>query len=154
MNILKNTDKHTCNSGKTIYRSRIDWWVWLCVAISLGAVWLASTDMLWFSVILGSGLTALYLVMLLGCWYEIDGTDLIVYQFFRPTRLPIAKIKDIRKTTGYLATAGMSRHRVSIRFTDRSVLKSFAPMEISPANREAFIAHIIRLNPDVDELKN
>ena len=70
--------------------------------------------------------------------------------FFRPTRLPIDKIKSVKKTTGILATAAMSTKRVSISFTDRSVLKSFAPLEISPKDRDAFIAHINSINPDIE----
>lgn len=88
-----------------------------------------------------------------GCWYEIDGNDLVIYQFFRPTRIPISKIKSARKTTGYLATAGMSRKRVSISFIDRSVLKSYAPLEISPNDRDEFIAHLIELNPAIREIE-
>lgn len=88
-----------------------------------------------------------------GCWYEIDGDELVIYQFFRPTRLPISKIKNIKKTTGYLATAGMSHLRVSISFIDRSVWKSYAPLEISPKDRDGFIARLIEINPEIKELK-
>ena len=91
--------------------------------------------------------------MVCSCRYEIDGDNLVVYQFFRPTRFPISKIKDVKKTTGYLATAGMSHLRVSISFADRSVLKSFAPLEISPRDRDGFIARLIEINPDIKEIK-
>ncbi len=86
---------------------------------------------------------------LFGCRYEIDGDELVIYQFFQPTRLPISKIKSVKKTTGYLATAAMSSRRVSISFTDRSVLKSYAPLEISPKDRDAFIARLKSINPDI-----
>lgn len=96
------------------------------------------------------GLSALCLCGLFGCWYEIDGEELVIYQFFRPTRLPIPKIKDVKKTSGYLATAGMSHLRVSITFTDRSVLKSFAPIEISPKDRDGFMAQLKSINPNIE----
>ena len=62
-------------------------------------------------------------------------------------------IKEIKKTTGYLATAGMSHLRVSISFIDRSVWKSYAPLEISPNHRDQFIAQLIEINPDIKEIK-
>lgn len=88
-------------------------------------------------------------VLISGCWYEIDGDQLVVYQFFRPYRFPIDKIAEVKKTTGILATAGMSCRRVSIKFADRSVLKSSMPLEISPKNRDGFIAELKEINPDI-----
>lgn len=88
-------------------------------------------------------------VLIAGCWYEIDGDQLVVYQFFSPNRFPIDKIAEVKKTTGILATAGMSCRRVSIKFADRSVLKSSMPLEISPKNRDGFIAKLKEINPDI-----
>ena len=140
--------------AKTVYRSKVDWWVWLVSGVFLSVIWLSAIGMSWaYVVFVGGGMTLLYAWLMFGCWYEIDGENLIVYQAFRPTYLPISKIKDVRKTSGYLATAGMSRLRVSISFIDRSVLKSFAPIEISPKDRDAFIAHLIDINPDIKEVK-
>ena len=139
---------------KKIYRSRIDWWVWLVTVSFLAVIWLSAIDMSWWYVVFVCGLTTLlYAWLMFGCWYEIDGDELVIYQFFRPTRLPISKIKDIKKTTGYLATAGMSHLRVSISFFDRSVWKSYAPLEISPKDREGFIARLIEINPEIKEIK-
>lgn len=139
---------------KTVYRSKIDWWVWLVTVGYLGVMWLTAIGMSWWYIVFVSGaLTVIYMWLMLGCWYEIDGNDLVVYQFCRTTRLPISNIRDVRKTTGYLATAGMSHLRVSISFTDRSVWKSYAPLEISPENRDKFIGHLIEINPDIKELQ-
>lgn len=139
---------------KTIYRSRIDWWAWLCLVGVPASVWLTAGDKpWWYAVFICGGLTALCTVPMFGCWYEIDGDDLVIYRFFRPIRLPISKIRDVKKKSGYLATAGMSHLRVSISLTDPSVLKSFAPVEISPRDRDGFIARLIEMNPDIKELK-
>lgn len=139
---------------KKIYRSRIDWWVWLVTVVFLAVIWLSAIGMSWWYVVFVCGLTTLlYAWLMFGCWYEIDGDELVIYQFFRPTRLPISKIKDIKKTTGYLATAGMSHLRVSISFIDRSVWKSYAPLEISPKDRESFIALLVEINPEIKEIK-
>ena len=137
--------------GKTIYRSKIDWWL-LLILIGMLVIWLTvlEPNMRWFGIIMGSAMTAFIVVIIRGCWYEIDGNDLVVYQFFRPTRLPIAKIIKVKKTKGYLATAGMSHLRVSISFNDRSVLKSYAPLEISPDDRDGFIAHLKEINPNIE----
>ena len=89
-------------------------------------------------------------LLIAGCWYEIDGEQLVVYQFFMPNRFPISKIKEVKKTKGYLATAGMSCRRVSIKFTDRSVLKSSMPLEISPKDRDGFIAKLKEINSGIE----
>ena len=88
-------------------------------------------------------------MLILGCWYEIDGDTLIIYQFFMPQRIHISKIKEVKNTVGYLATAGMSAQRVSIKLSDRRVLKSSMPIEISPKNRDAFIAQLQSINPNI-----
>lgn len=139
---------------KNVYRSGIDWWVWLITVGFLGIIWLSAIGMSWWYVVFVSGLTTLlYASLMFGCWYEIADRNLVIYRFFLPTRLPIANIKEVRKTTGYLATAGMSHLRVSISFNDRTVWKSYAPLEISPNNRDKFIAQLIEINPNIKELK-
>lgn len=135
---------------KTVYRSKIDWWVWavlvfwfaMIFAVGIGSPW-------WLTLIFCLLPSILIIVLILGCWYEIDGDTLVIYQFFMPHRIPISKIKDVKKTVGYLATAGMSAQRVSIRLSDRRVLKSSMPLEISPNDRDAFIAQLIRINPSI-----
>ena len=136
---------------KTIYRSKIDWWAWLGLLVVPAIVWLTAFGQpWWYAVFICGGLTALCVGGLLGCWYEVDDNDLIVYMYFRPTRLPIQKIKSMKKTSGILAAAAMSTKRVSIRFVDRSVMKSFAPLEISPKDREGFMAQLKSINPDIE----
>ena len=136
-------------TDKIIYKSKIDWWVWLVllfVAVVTVAVALDSTWLVTLSI---GGTMLLGVVLIAGCWYEIDGDQLVVYQFFSPNRFPIDKIAEVKKTTGILATAGMSCRRVSIKFADRSVLKSSMPLEISPKNRDGFIAKLKEINPDI-----
>lgn len=136
-------------ADKIIYKSKIDWWVWLVllfVAVVTVAVALDSTWLVTLSI---GGTMLLGVVLMAGCWYEIDGDQLVVYQFFSPNCFPIDKIAEVKKTTGILATAGMSCRRVSIKFADRSVLKSSMPLEISPKNRDGFIAKLKEINPDI-----
>lgn len=119
----------------------------------LAVIWLSAIGMSWWYVVfVCGGMTLLYAWLMFGCWYEIDGEDIVIYQSFRPTRLPISKIKDVKKTSGYLATAGMSHLRVSISFTGRSVLKSYAPIEISPKDRDGFMTQLKSINPNIEIL--
>lgn len=58
-------------------------------------------------------------------------------------------IAEVKKTTGILATAGMSCRRVSIKFIDRSVMKSAMPLEISPNDRVGFMKQLKEINPAI-----
>lgn len=139
---------------KIVYRSRIDWWLMSVIFFAFIVVFVACIGTYWWlSALYGVLILFLFVVLMCGCWYEIEGDDLLVYQFFRPHRFPIAKIKEVKKTTGYLATAGMSSRRVSIRFTDRSVLKSSMPLEISPKDRDGFITRLMEINPAIRQIK-
>ncbi len=139
---------------KIVYRSRIDWWLMSVIFFAFIVVFVACIGTYWWlSALYGVLILFLFVVLMCGCWYEIEGDDLLVYQFFRPHKFPIAKIKEVKKTTGYLATAGMSSRRVSIRFTDRSVLKSSMPLEISPKDRDGFITRLMEINPAIRQIK-
>ena len=88
-----------------------------------------------------------------GCWYAIEGSDFIVYQFFRPHRFPIHKIKEVKFCKGILAGAALSTTRIAIRFTDRKILKSSMPIEISPKDREGFVHDLTVINPDITVIR-
>lgn len=135
---------------KTKYYSGIDWWLMSLIIFALVAAWAATIGAGWIVSIPIGGVTLLIIVLIFGCWYEIDNDNLIIYQFFMPNRFPISKIKEVKKTKGYLATAGMSSKRVSIKFKDRSVLKSYMPLEISPRDRDGFMARLKEINPDIE----
>lgn len=135
---------------KTVYKSKIDWWVWMVLIVWFGTIIAACVSSPWWlTLIFFIAPTLLLFLLILGCRYEIDGDALIIYQFFKPHRFPISKIKEIKKTTGYLATASMSAKRVSISFVDRSVMKSAMPLEISPKDRDGFMAQLKEINPEI-----
>lgn len=139
----------TTNS-KTVYRSKIDWWIWCLFLFGFVVIYVAAIGTYWsITLIYGLLLAMICIVSLAGCWYEVDHNQLIVYQFFMPRKYPINKIKEVIKTSGYLYTVGMSKDRVSIKFTDRSVMKSSKPLEISPKDRDRFIAHLKQINPEI-----
>lgn len=127
---------------RQIYKSGIDWWMWLVLIFVAGVTIAIAIDSTLWVALPTCGVMIFCILLMVGCWYEIDGNQLVVYQFFRPHRFPIDKISEVKKTTGILATAGMSVRRVSIKFADRSVMKSSMPLEISPKDRDKFISHL------------
>ncbi|ROT07718.1 hypothetical protein EEL33_06685 [Muribaculaceae bacterium Isolate-037 (Harlan)] len=135
---------------RQIYKSRIDWWMWLVLIFVAGVTIAIAIDSTLWVALPTCGVMIFCILLMVGCWYEIDGNQLVVYQFFRPHRFPIDKISEVKKTTGILATAGMSVRRVSIKFADRSVMKSSMPLEISPKDRDKFISHLKETNPNIN----
>lgn len=135
---------------RQIYNSRIDWWMWLVLIFVAGVTIAIAIDSTLWVALPTCGVMIFCILLMVGCWYEIDGNQLVVYQFFRPHRFPIDKISEVKKTTGILATAGMSVRRVSIKFADRSVMKSSMPLEISPKDRDKFISHLKETNPNIN----
>ena len=57
---------------KIVYRSRIDWWVWLVTVGFLAVIWLSAIGMSWWYVVFVSGLTTLLYACLL---YTSDAAD-------------------------------------------------------------------------------
>lgn len=135
-----------------VFRSRVDWWLWAVLAFALTVVIVCYMSLPWWLTLIScTGILLPFVLSVWGTWYAIDeesGT-LIVYQLFRANRYPIAKIRDVRLTKGYLSGPALSARRISIRFTDRSVLRSLLPLEISPKDREGFVSRLMAINPDI-----
>ena len=147
------------NERRTIYRSRIDWWLWAVILLAVAAVIAACIGVQqwywqWDFMLIMAFLAALFFVTIRGTWYAIEGETLIVYQFFRPHRMPVAKIKEIRYVRGFLAGPALSTRRIAIRFKDRSVTRSAIPIEISPCDREAFVSQLLAINPGITILQD
>ena len=101
--------------------------------------------------IISIGLLALFYVLFLGTYYVIDSDQLVIYQFFKPTALPIDKIKSIKPTKSLLSAPATSlTHRLAITFKDRKVLKSSMPLVISPVRQDEFIAQLLKINPLIE----
>lgn len=134
----------------TLYRPRIDFW--------LGAVWVFAMVILvvcclgtpwWIPVLYGILINVLMIGGVYGTYYTIDGDTFTVYQFFRPHPFPISKISEVKYCTGYLAGPATSSRRLAIKFSDRKILKSYAPLEISPKDRDGFVARLLSVNPAI-----
>ena len=132
---------------KVIYRSKVDWWFFGVCLLFLGICCIGMQW--WLALIFVGAMSALLLVLIRGCWYEIDGDTLVIYNLFQPLKAPVGKICEVKYNRSYLAGAASSFDRLAISFIDRSVLKSAMPIEISPADRDGFVAHLMAINPNI-----
>lgn len=133
------------------YNSMWDWTTWLLLGIvALCCIWPCFTDDGIAPIIIGFIALAFMLICFLGIYYKIDGDNLVVYTFFRPTAFPINKIKTIRHTNSVLSSPATSlTHRLAITFNDRMILRSSTPLIISPVRQDEFIRRLIALNPNI-----
>lgn len=140
--------------GKTIYKSKIDLWIWAVLMFVLVVIFvIAISCAWWFTLIYGVGILGSILVGVFGCWYAIDGDNILVYQFFMPRKYPVDKIREVRYCKGILSMSALSAIRLAIKFTDRGVLKSYIPLEISPLDRDGFVAQLLAIKPDIKIIK-
>ena len=72
------------------------------------------------------------------------------YRYMMPHRYPISKISEVAKSTGHTGTIGLSSRRVTVRFADRSVMKSSLPLQLSPRDRDGFIDALRAVNPSIN----
>lgn len=141
-------------TDRKIYKSKIDWWVWAVVLFTaIILCFAAATTPISFSIVYGTGIIGVEVAAFLGCRYAIESNTLIVYMFFRPNRYPIEKISEVKYTTGILSAPALSTKRLSIKFSDKKILKSSMPLEISPKDRDAFVEHLLHLNPSIKVIR-
>lgn len=133
----------------TVYNSMWDGSIW-CILGLVAACCLVPCfldDGIWPIVIC---LVMLLFVLLafIGIYYRIDGDKLVVYTFFVPTVYPIDKIKEIKPTKNILSAPATSlSHRLAITFVERKILKSTAPLIISPVRQDEFVRQLRSVNP-------
>ncbi len=136
--------------AKRVYRSKIGMWVWVILIVTFGVIFFFAKEMSWrYAISVCGGIMAVDIVMIFGYWYVITDEELVVYRQFIPKRFPISAIKEVRKTTGYIGTSGLSNRRLTITFTVPSPLKSRTPLHISPIHCSSFITHLLRQNPAI-----
>ena len=120
-------------------------------AVVIACLWPVLLDDWFLPMIICVVMLVFVLLTLLGCYYRIDGENLVVYSFFIPTAYPINKIKGIKPTKSILSAPAISLiHRIAITFTDRKVLKSSMPLVISPVHQKEFINRLSSINPDIE----
>lgn len=140
----------------TRYNSKWDISTWIIIAIVAAgcAIPCFLDDGIWPTII-SLAMLVFVIAAFLCTYYRIDGNKLIVYQFFIP-QYPIDKIKEIKPTKSVLSAPATSiSYRIAITFTDKKILKSSAPLIISPVRQLQFIQELISTNPNIktDNLK-
>lgn len=137
--------------ASVMYKSKVGWWIPVVVVFSVSACLLGpflEGDYL-SGIILSAGVLAIELFIFTGVKYKICGERLGIRNFYRWTWFPIDKISEIKSTKSFLSAPALSFDRLAIRFSDKSILKSAMPLEISPKDAEAFIAHLMAVNPGI-----
>lgn len=139
---------------ETVFKSKIDWWIPAVVAVTIAVVFLGPIidgELFIVGIIIAALLGTLEIVMFASVKYQIcDGKLGIRNSFYKWEWFPIEKISEVRKTNGILSAPALSTKRVSIKFSDKKILKSSMPLEISPKDRDGFIAKIKEINPNIE----
>lgn len=134
------------------YNSKIGWWVYAIIPIyflcSMTGPILSHSDYL-IAVILTIPFCAFLFTLIFTTKYAIRGNELGVRSFYRWSWFPIDNIESIRQTKSILTSAALSTDRIAIKFKDRKILKSAAPLEISPKHRAEFISELLSVNPTI-----
>lgn len=138
--------------SRTVYRSRVDRWIWVAAALVLALLTVNAILAPWYLALIQSvGVLGFPIVIISGVKYAIEGNELLVWQYFKCRRLPVMEIREVRYSRGYTNCIGLSRYRLSITFDDNhKVLDSCLPLEISPADRDAFVERLLAVNPDIE----
>lgn len=141
--------------SRTVYRSRVDRWIWVAGALVLALLTVNAILAPWYLALIQSvGVLGFPIVIIFGVKYAIEGNELLVWQYFKCRRLPVMEIREVRYSRGYTNCIGLSRYRLSITFDDNhKILDSCLPLEISPADRDAFVERLLAVNPDIEVIR-
>lgn len=134
------------------YAPKVSWIVYPIIPmfIVLALVLLLNEPVEWFAVILLTSLSVFIYSLIVTTKYAIRDNELGVKIFYRWRWYPIDKIASIREITSIISTpTSLSPHRIEIKFSDPKVLKSHAPLEISPKDKKGFIAQLLKINPRI-----
>lgn len=140
----------------TFYRSRVDWWIFLLIAaVLILAVVLLVITTLQDGKIVGSvmSLIALFIPAVLivdlyrNTYYVIDDAErtlLVKGGILVNNKYNIDNVTLVKKTDTWLNYPALSMDRLEIRFG------KFSRVVVSPKDKEVFINHLMRINPDCE----
>ena len=135
------------------FNSKIDWWIPVVVIFSVAVCFigpLIDGEMILVGAALAAALLVIEIAMFASVKYRISDGQLGIRNFiYRWDTYPIDKITEVRKTRGFLSAPALSTHRLSIKFSDKRILKSAMPLEVSPKLPDEFIAALKQVNPDI-----
>lgn len=141
--------------AKIVYKSKIDWWIPAVVVFTVAVAFIGPIidgEIFIVGIILAVLLGTLEVVMFASVKYQICDRQLGIRNvFYKWEWYPIEKISDIKEASGILSAPALSTKRISIKFSDKKILKSSMPLEISPKDRESLMAKLKEINPNIIE---
>ncbi|MCM1067040.1 MAG: PH domain-containing protein [Muribaculaceae bacterium] len=136
-----------------IYKSKIDWWISAVIVFTVSFAFIGPIidgEIFIVGIIVAALLGILEVVMFASVKYQIRDRRLgIRTPLYRWEWFPIDKISEVKKNNSFLSASALSTKRIAIKFSDRKILKSYMPLEISPKDRDAFIAHLKEINSTI-----
>lgn len=137
----------------TIYKSRVDLWIPAVVVFTVIIAFIGPIidgELFAVGIILAALFAMFEIAMFASVKYQIHDNRLGIRNFFYKWEwFPIDGISEVKKVTGILSAPALSAKRVAIKFSDKKILKSSMPMEISPKDRDGFIARLKEINPNI-----
>ena len=142
------------------YKPKIDGWFWTLIFVLIFTLLMACSisedGWSWPGIVV---ICVFLLIVMLLIWiittvkYAIRGAELGVRNLaYKWEWLPIEKIESVKPVKSVLAGAALSFKRLSIKFSDRKVLRSTMPLEIAPKNEKVFIEKLKEINPEIKVL--
>lgn len=141
------------NMERKYYNTKVDWWVSCVVIFSvmvcfIGPMIDGETSLIAF--LLAFVVLIFEIVVFASVKYQIRGSELGIRNlFYRWEWFPIEKITEVKATKSVLSSSALSFDRLAIKFSDKKILKSSMPLEISPKDRDDFIARLKEINPSI-----
>ena len=141
----------------TYYKPKIDGWFWTLMFVLTFTLLMVSSisedGLSWPGIVAICVFIAIVLILI---WlittvkYAIRGTELGIRNLaYKWEWLPIEKIESVKPVKSILAGPALSFNRLSIKFSDRKVLRSTMPLEIAPKEEENFIKALKSINPKI-----
>ena len=145
------------NINTIYYKPKIDGWFWILIFVLTFTILMVcsiSEDGLFWPGIIE--ICVFLFIVLLLIWiittakYAVRGNELGIRNLaYKWEWLPIEKIESIKPVKSVLAGAALSFNRLSIKFSDRKVLRSTMPLEIAPKDEKIFIEKLKEINPEI-----
>lgn len=141
------------NMERKYYNTKVGWWVSCVVIFSvmvcfIGPMIDGKTSLIAF--LLAFAVLIFEIAIFASVKYQIRGSKLGIRNlFYRWEWFPIEKITEVKATKSVLSSSALSFNRLAIKFSDKKILKSSRPLEISPKDHADFIARLKEINPSI-----
>jgi hypothetical protein len=128
-----------------IYKSKVDAIIVAPVAIILvGVSTLMITDGIWVGVLVNTIIFAIIMHLFFSIRYEIEEQMLTIKaSFYTYPKIDIQKIKIIDLSNSWQSSPAASLDRINLQCGKQGTFT------VSPKDKQAFIDHLLRINPDI-----